>query len=190
MTGTIEKRILNDISTWMKPIQETNLPAILKGVFFMDGNPLPDTCITMYNLEWDSQNLSLSLPVYGPLQWTFHDSIFGWLLLLAAQISQFTYKIQFEDATLQSAQIISFSFGLPIPKWIADFSMCQTEDSRNGDTWKRKNVWLAAVVLIVIEVISVPMGTLCATTQPENKLINKTKDKPNVIQIATLVFRR
>ena len=145
MTGTIEKRLLNDISTWMRPIQETNLPTILKGVFFMDGNPLPDTCITMYNLEWDSQNLSLFLPVYGPLQWTFHDSIFGWLLLLAAQISQFTYKIQFEDATLKSADIIPFSFGLPIPKWIAAFSMYQTENSSNGNTWKRKNVWLGGV---------------------------------------------
>jgi hypothetical protein len=129
----------------MKPIQETNLPAILKGVFFLDGNPLPDTCITLYNLEWDSQNFSLLLPVYAPLQWTFHDSIFGWLLLRIIQIAQATYKIEFKDETLRSADIIPVVFGLSIPKWIVNFSMCQMGNSGNGDTWKRTNVWFSGL---------------------------------------------
>ncbi len=53
MIASIEKKQLDNIATWMIPITETNLPSLLKGVFFMDGNPLPDDCITMYNLEWD-----------------------------------------------------------------------------------------------------------------------------------------
>jgi hypothetical protein len=36
---TIETRQLNDIGTWMKQDRETDFPDILKGVFFMDGNP-------------------------------------------------------------------------------------------------------------------------------------------------------
>ncbi|MEO1431339.1 MAG: hypothetical protein AAFV71_20205, partial [Cyanobacteria bacterium J06633_8] len=101
MTIQIENKQLDNIATWMKSVEETNLPNILKGVFFMDGNPLPDDCITMYNLEWDAENNTLFLPVFGQLQWTFHNSIPGRLLLIGAWLSQFTYKIQFEDETLQ-----------------------------------------------------------------------------------------
>jgi hypothetical protein len=44
---TIETRQLNDIGTWMKQDRETDFPDILKGVFFMDGNPFPDDCLTL-----------------------------------------------------------------------------------------------------------------------------------------------
>ncbi|MBE9216225.1 hypothetical protein IQ247_26790 [Plectonema cf. radiosum LEGE 06105] len=145
MNIKIEKKQLDNIATWMKPVKETNLPSILKGVFFMDGNPLPDDCITMYNLEWDAQNNTLFLPVFGQLQWTFHNSIQGRLLLISSWLSQFTYKIQFEDDTLKKSQIIPLSFGIPIPRWIVDATMCQDENSHNGDTWKRKNLWFGAI---------------------------------------------
>ncbi|OUL24995.1 hypothetical protein BV372_28295 [Nostoc sp. T09] len=145
MIEAIENKQLDNIATWMLAIAQTNLPTPLKGVFFMDGNPLPDDCITMYNLEWDAQNLSLVLPVFAPVQWTFHNSIMGLLLLVGAQLARFTYKIQFEDETLRRAKILPFAFGLPIPKWIADFTMNQDENSQNGEIWQRKNVWLGII---------------------------------------------
>ncbi len=145
MIESIEKKQLDNIATWMIPIAETNLPTPLKGVFFLDGNPLPDTCITMYNLEWDTQTLSLVLPVFAPVQWTFHNSIAGWLLLIGAQLARFTYKIQFEDETLLQAQIIAFAFGLSIPRWIANFTMSQDENSKNGEIWQRKNVFFGVI---------------------------------------------
>lgn len=145
MGGAIEKKQLNNIATWMIPSKQTNLPSVLKGVFFMDGNPLPDTCLTMYNLEWDAQNRSLMLPVFGPLQWTFHNSIPGWLLLLFVQLFEVQYKIQFEDETLQHAQVIPFVLGQPISKSIVSFTMSQVQNSQNGDTWLRKNVWFGGL---------------------------------------------
>jgi hypothetical protein len=145
MISPIEKKQLDNIATWMTKVQPSNLPAVLRGVFFMDGNPLPDDCITMYNLEWDSENLTLFIPLFAPLQWTFHNSILGWILLRAVQISQFTYEIQFEDETLQKASIIPFGFGLRVPKWIVNPTMCQDENSRDGDVWKRKNIWLGGI---------------------------------------------
>ncbi len=146
MTEKIEIKQLDNIATWMIPLQQTELPSALKGVFFMDGNPLPDYCITMYNLEWDAENLSLFLPVFAPRQWSFHKSIPGWILLLGAKLIQFTYKIQFEDETLRRSQITPFALGLPIPRWIIDPVMYQTENSQNGDTWNRKNVWLSGIL--------------------------------------------
>lgn len=145
MTELIEKKQLNNIATWMVPIKQTNLPSVLKGVFFMDGNPLPDTCITMYNLEWDTQNRTLLLPVFAPLQWTFHNSIAGWILLHLVQLFEVIYKIQFEDETLQQAQIIPILLGIPISKSIVNFTMFLDKNSLNGDIWYRKNVWLGGL---------------------------------------------
>ncbi|MUG94339.1 hypothetical protein F7734_18940 [Scytonema sp. UIC 10036] len=145
MIGAIAQKQLDNIATWMIPIKQTNLPTVLRGIFHMDGNPLPDECITFYNLEWDTQTRSLVIPVFGPVQWTFHNSIFGWILLRSAELSQFKYKIQFDDETLQQAQIIPFAFGLPIPKWIVALTLSQDKDSSNGDTWQRKNFWFGGI---------------------------------------------
>ena len=145
MTELIEKKQLNNIATWMIPIKQTKLPSVLQGVFFMDGNPLPDTCITMYNLEWDTQNRTLVLPIFAPLQWTFHNSIAGWILLRSIQLLKATYKIQFEDETLQEAQIIPVFLGIPISKSIVTCTMSQDKNSLNGDIWYRKNVWFGGL---------------------------------------------
>ncbi|MEH2454532.1 hypothetical protein [Nostoc sp.] len=142
MAELIEKKQLNNIATWMIPIKQTNLPSVLKGVFFLDGNPLPDTCITMYNLEWNTQKRTLDLPVFAPLQWTFHNSIGGWILLHFIQWFKVTYKIQFTDETLQQAQIIPFLLGIEISTSIVSLTMSQDKSSPNGDIWHRKNVWL------------------------------------------------
>ncbi|MEA5564105.1 hypothetical protein [Anabaena sp. UHCC 0399] len=144
MTISIEKRQFNNIATWMISTQKTNLPSVLKGVFFMDGNPAPDDCITMYNVEWDEQNNTLLLPVYAPLQWTFHNSIGGWILLRLIQLTRLTYKIQFTDATLQQAQITPIGLGIEIPRWLLNGTMHQNENSQ-GDTWERQNIWLGII---------------------------------------------
>ncbi|MEM7554984.1 MAG: hypothetical protein AAF378_12950 [Cyanobacteria bacterium P01_A01_bin.84] len=153
MTIKIEKKQFDNIATWMKPVQQTNLPDVLKGVFFMDGNPLPDDCITMYNLGWDAENKTLFLPVFGEVQWTFQPSIQGRILLIGAWIARFTYKIQFEDEIedgiesekLKRSQITPFAFGIKIPRWILSATMCQKNDSDNGDIWVRKNIWFGII---------------------------------------------
>ena len=93
MTISIVPQNLSNISTWLTPPKSTNLPNALKGIFFMDGNPLPDDCITMDNLEWDDKKLCLSISVATPLQWTFHRSLSGRLLLLGAWLTRFRYTI-------------------------------------------------------------------------------------------------
>jgi hypothetical protein len=148
MIEAIEKKQLNNIATWMVPIRQTRLPSSLTGVFFMDGNPLPDTCITLYNVGWEEENLTLFLPVTAPLQWTFHDSIPGWMLLRSAQLFRFKYKIQFDDKALLNGQITPFLLGLPVPKWIVNATMYRGEVFDNGDTWKRKNLWFGGKLRI------------------------------------------
>ena len=121
-----------------------DLPNILQGVFFMDGNPLPDDFIKFDGATWDSTNKILSLPVFAPLQWTFANSISGRLLLYSAKLTRTTYEMHFDDS-LQNAQITPIILGLRAPKWLVDFSLVQIENSSNGITWDRKNSWLGGL---------------------------------------------
>ena len=145
MPGTVAVQKFENIATWMTSNQPTDLPNVLKGVFFMDGNPLPDDCITLYNLDWDEEQNRLIVPVSAPVQWTFHRNLLGRLLLLGAQLSGFRYVIQFEDTTLNTAQVTPITFGIPVPRWIVDATMCQHEGHNNGDLWDRKNVWFGGI---------------------------------------------
>lgn len=146
MTVEIVPQQLDDIATWMNPTPAATLPSVLKGIFFMDGNILPDDCLTLQNLEWDEETLSLTVFVGAPSQWTFHRSLFGRLLLFGARLARFRYKIQFEDSTLQKAQVIPIYLGiLSIPLWLVNASMVRDESDRTGDTWQRKNIWLGGI---------------------------------------------
>ncbi|MGQ4647873.1 hypothetical protein [Lyngbya aestuarii] len=142
---SIEKQQLNNIATWMINEQQTKLPEILQGVFFMDGNPLPDDCLTMYDSRWDADRLILYLAVFAPRKWTFHDSIPGLILLRLVQFSQLIYEFQFEDETLRRAQITPVILGWRVPKQIADFSLCR-ENNSNGDSWQRRTSLLGGLI--------------------------------------------
>ena len=145
MTISVVPQNLGNISTWLTPPKSTNLPSALKGIFFMDGNPLPDDCITMDNLEWDDKSFCLSISVAAPLQWTFHRSPLGWVLLLGAWLTRFRYAIQFESRSLVQGQLTPFILGIAVPKWIVNATMWEDESSKNGDTWQRKNLWLGGI---------------------------------------------
>ncbi len=56
----IKKQQLNNIAIWVIEEQSNELPGALQGIFFMDGNSLPDDCITMYNSKYDAKNLTFS----------------------------------------------------------------------------------------------------------------------------------
>ncbi|MEQ8997772.1 MAG: hypothetical protein RID53_14865 [Coleofasciculus sp. B1-GNL1-01] len=138
---TSETRQLNDIATWMRQDRETDLPDILQGVFFMDGNPLADDCCTLEGGQWNANSRTLFLPVFAPFQWTFQVSEQGRQLLNFVNFAKVTYKFEF-DPTFRYAIIIPIVFGLSIPTWLVEFSMIQMDNDMQGNTWKRKNSWL------------------------------------------------
>jgi hypothetical protein len=142
MTNTIiEEQRFDRIQTWMSTGKGTDLPDVLKGIYFMDGNKLPDDCFTM-DAQWDSDSLTLFMGVFNPLQWTFHPSSSGRILLKLAQLFQLVYEIRFHDRTFRRADAIPTFLGIRLPLWIVAFEMNQTEDSIDGSTWDRRNVGL------------------------------------------------
>jgi hypothetical protein len=57
-TRLIEKKQLKDIANWMKVEHPTELPEVLQGIFFINGNVLPDDCLTMYSSDWNADPLT------------------------------------------------------------------------------------------------------------------------------------
>ena len=135
---TIEERRFDDIQTWMPTGQGTDLPEALQGIYFMDGNKLPDDCLTL-NAAWNPDTLTLSVRVFDPIQWTFHPSADGRRLLQLVKFFRLVYKIRFHDKTLRRADAIPTILGISLPRWIVVFEMNQTEDSVDGMTWDRQN---------------------------------------------------
>lgn len=134
----VKEKELKTIDRWMLTGQGTELPEVLQGIYFMDGNVLPDDCITL-NAAWDAKQLTLQLPVFGPRQWTFHPSLAGRGLLQLVKLFKVVYEIRFEDETLRHAVVIPSILGFKTPRWLIEFTMTQTEGSINGEIWDRQN---------------------------------------------------
>lgn len=134
----VEENKFKTINQWMPTGQGTELPEILQGIYFMDGNVLPDDCVTL-SADWNATTLTLQLPVFGPRQWTFHPSLAGRGLLMLVKLSKFVYEIQFKDETLRQAVVIPSIRGFRIPRWLLEFTMTQTEESIKGEVWDRRN---------------------------------------------------
>ena len=63
----IEEKQLKDIANWIKVEHPAELPEVLQGIFFMDGNVLPDDCLTMYSSGWNAEQRTLLLHVFDPV---------------------------------------------------------------------------------------------------------------------------
>ncbi|WP_299414795.1 hypothetical protein [Acaryochloris sp. IP29b_bin.148] len=145
---SFEERQLKNIDTWMPIGRETNLPDALKGIFYMDGNPLPEDCVT-FNSTWDAENRTLKFKVFGPQQWTFHATVAGRIWLSLVKILGASVEIRFQDDNLRHAIVRPTMYGLfSMPRFLMEWTMTQAQDSVNGETWERRNTiffWLIPI---------------------------------------------
>lgn len=139
---SIKTEQLKEIATWMVVEQPTKLPEVLQGIFFMDGNGEPDSCLTMHGAAWNADSLTLVLPVFAPMIWAFNASAAGRRGIHFVKFTRLTYAIRFEDDTLQRAHIAPILFGWQIPQWLMDFLMYRDLDDLEGAVWHRQNVLL------------------------------------------------
>jgi len=108
----------------------------------MDGNVLPDDCLTMYSSDWNAEQLTLLLRVFDTVIWTFHSSIAGRMLVYLVKFSRCTYLFRFFDATLQHGHITPIVFGWSVLEWLLDFLIDRDPSTPNGDIWYRRNSFL------------------------------------------------
>ncbi len=137
---TIEERRFDDIQTWMSTGQGTDLPEVLQGIYFMDGNKLPEDCLTLSACaSWNPETLTLSMRPSDPLQWTFESSNDGRRLLQRLKSQRIVLNIRFQDNTFTKADVIPSIYGIQVPPWIFVLEMNQTEESVDGMIWDRGN---------------------------------------------------
>lgn len=137
--SSFEERQFKNIGNWMPTGRGTNLPEVLQGIFFMDGNPFPEDCMT-FNSTWDAENRTLKFKVFGLQQWTFHATVVGRIWLSLVRILGAGVEVRFQDDNLRHAVVRPTMYGLfSMPRFLMEWTMTQTQDSVNGETWDRRN---------------------------------------------------
>lgn len=76
---------------------QPDFPEKLQGLWWMDGNPLPDNVVSFAAASFDPNTRILTLPVYAPGTVSFDDSREGRLALAAVQTLKYHYEIEFND---------------------------------------------------------------------------------------------
>jgi len=116
---------------------ETEVPERLRGVFYMRNNPMGDDLVCFQRGAWDEATLSLTLPVYTPLTWTFKRQLVNFILLMAVQLVQYRYVLQFKDSTLTDADIRLKILCFTMPTCLMHFGMADVSESLDGSLWER-----------------------------------------------------
>ncbi len=73
------------------------LPERLQGIFWMDGNPLPDELISFANSNWNEEEKTLAIKVYSNDVWSWHNNPAGRSLYELALFGELTYEFKFND---------------------------------------------------------------------------------------------
>jgi hypothetical protein len=129
--------------------KNSDFPDALKGVWWMDGNPMPDSLVSFANADWDPIAKEVTIKVFGSNNWSFHASPVvnelseklhvqnlprgsGLLLHGFTNSMQVTYKFAWTDFdTSNTVNIIPHFTKLKIglkSKNIADFKFVETAD--------------------------------------------------------------
>ena len=139
-----------DIDSYMTiGSDETNTPKNLQGLWWMDGNPLPDEVVSFASaqieaIEEDGEIVGWEayIPVYDEGIWTWHDSLAGRALYRAVEKNNLVYRGIFNaDWTFgqvtPNVRLFSVLPNLNIPQSrLLDFSMTQVTENE----WRRDSV--------------------------------------------------
>ncbi|MES2745190.1 MAG: hypothetical protein EOP04_07015 [Proteobacteria bacterium] len=83
---------------------ETQTPESIQGLWWLNGNPLPDEVLSFANMKWtpiktdgETSGWESEIPVYDQGIWTWHDSFAGRLLYSLAYKTKLNYHIVFNS---------------------------------------------------------------------------------------------
>ncbi len=151
----------------MKVEHPAELSEVLQGIFFLDGNVLPDDCLTVYSSDWNADQLRLLLRVFDPVIWTFHSSMGGRMLVYLVKFSRFTYLFRFSDATLQHGHITPIVFGWSVPQHSSQFKDVW-QMSRGFEKRLEKNWWEPRCCSGKGAMINLTRGFRCCLRMPKS----------------------
>ncbi len=76
----------------------TGLPASLQGLFWMDGNPLPDKLVSFGSSTWDAASRTTRIKVYDEGIWSWHGDAQGRALYAFVRAVELIYELKFDEA--------------------------------------------------------------------------------------------
>jgi hypothetical protein len=129
----------SDVLRQMKIADDTTgTPSNLSGIWWMDGNPLPDEAASFGGATVNRDQRTILLPVYEDGIWTWHPNVAGRALYAFVNACRMTYEFRF-NATFDAADITPiFTIGnntLRIPASVARFTLRYVRDG----LWIREN---------------------------------------------------
>lgn len=116
----------------------SGIPDALQGLWWMDGNPLPDEVISLGASTWNPDEQTTRIVVYGERIWSWHANIPGRMLYRMARRSRLVYELQLDqDPTHGTITPIIDILGarVRVPRWLVALTM---ERVRDG-LWLRKS---------------------------------------------------
>lgn len=79
------------------PIADSEGPEVMRGLWWMDGNPLPDEVISFHSARWDPSTRCIHVAV-GENTWTWHRNAFGRALFRGVRAADLHYELRFDES--------------------------------------------------------------------------------------------
>jgi hypothetical protein len=75
----------------------SGFPGVLQGLWWMDGNPLPDELMSLGGSTWNAETRTTRIRVYGERVWSWHGNLLGRGLYALARLSRLDYELRLDD---------------------------------------------------------------------------------------------
>jgi len=116
----------------------TGTPPFLQGLWWMDGNPLPDKVISFARSPWDAATRTTHIDVYDEGIWSWHASLDGRALYEWVRTFELVYELTY-DETLSFVTIIPTvkvaGHRVAVPESVVKFTAERVDD----DLWLRRS---------------------------------------------------
>jgi hypothetical protein len=77
--------------------EASGIPAVLQGLWWMDGNPLPDQVISLGASRWDPETCTTRIHVYGERIWSWDGNVLGRSLYAFVRAVSLVYELRFNQ---------------------------------------------------------------------------------------------
>lgn len=104
------------------------------GVWYMEGNPLADECLSFANMKWDAKKKSYISRVYEEAVWTWSPVRQGVELYTAVRTLALTYSMTKTNATTYHVKPLLYTpeymigTEIEVPEMVAEFDIVRTQD--------------------------------------------------------------
>ncbi|WP_437321563.1 hypothetical protein [Sorangium sp. So ce385] len=121
----------------------SGIPEALQGLFWMDGNPLPDEVVSLGGSVWDAETSTTRIHVYGERVWSWHADLRGRGLYALVRAARLVYELRL-DAERTFGEIVPFvslaGRRVRVPEQLARLTMRRVSDGH----WLRES-WFFGV---------------------------------------------